>query len=173
MSRSPADTPWRPERIVVGRIGRPHGLDGSIHLDGHGGVVPLDPGTQVEVGGRAAVIVGRKGTAERPILRLDLARDRDGAEALRGQAVTVSGGLLPAPATDGDEYFHVDLVGCAVRCGSRELGTVHDVLAYPANDVLDVRPHDGSERLLIPFVDDVVLHVDVAERVVGVREDFL
>ena len=171
MSRSLADTPWRPERIVVGRVGRPHGLDGSIHLDGHGGVVPLPPGTEVEVDGRPAVVVGRKGTAERPILLLDLARDRDGAEAIRGQEVTVTAGLLPA--TGGDEYFHVDLVGCAVRSGSRELGTVHDVLAYPANDVLDVRPPDGSERLLIPFVDDVVVRVDVAGRVVGIREDFL
>ena len=43
----------------------------------------------------------------------------------------------------GDEFFHVDLIGCAVRSGDRELGTVHDVLAYPANDVLEVRADDG------------------------------
>jgi len=133
--------------------------------------VPLAPGTEVEVDGRPAVIVARKGTAERPILLLDAASDRDGAEAIRGREVTVPAGLLPA--TDGGEYFHVDLVGCAVRSGSRELGTVHDVLAYPANDVLDVRPSDGSERLLIPFVADVVVSVDVSERVVGIRDDFL
>ena len=47
------------------------------------------------------------------------------------------------------------------------------MLVYPANDVLDVRPGDGTERMLIPFVDDVVVHVDVSERVVGIREDFL
>jgi 16S rRNA processing protein RimM len=171
MSRSPADTPWRPERIVVGRIGRPHGLDGSVHLDGHGGVVPLHPGMEVTVGGRAAVIVARKGTAERPIVLLDLAADRDGAETLRGAEVTVPANALPA--TEGDEYFHVDLMGCAVRAGSRELGTVHRVLAYPANDVLDVRADNASEPVLIPFVDDVVLRVDVSERVVAIREDFL
>jgi 16S rRNA processing protein RimM len=171
MSRSPADTPWRPERIVVGRVGRPHGLDGSVHLDGHGGVVPLDPGMRVEVGDRPAVIVARKGTAERPIVLLDLAADRDGAEALRGADVTVPADALPA--IEGDEYFHVDLVGCAVRAGSRELGVVHGVLTYPANDVLDVRADAASEPLLIPFVDDVVLRVDVSERVVAIREDFL
>jgi 16S rRNA processing protein RimM len=171
MSRSPADTPWRPERIVVGRVGRPHGLDGSIHLDGHGGVVPLDPGMRVEVGGRPAVIVARKGTAERPIVLLDLAANREGAEALRGADVTIPAGALPA--TDGDEYFHVDLVGCAVHAGPNELGTVHRVLAYPANDVLDVRGDEASEPLLIPFVDDVVLRVDVSERTVAIREDFL
>jgi 16S rRNA processing protein RimM len=171
MSRSPADAPWRPDRIVVGRIGRPHGLDGSVHLDGHGGAVPLPAGTEVEVGGRAAVIQARKGTAERPILRLDLASDREGAEALRGSEVTVPARSLPE--TEGDEYFHVDLVGCTVRAGARELGTVADVLAYPANDILQVRPGDGSEPLMVPFVDDVVLTVDVAGRRVEIREDFL
>ena len=67
-----------------------------MHLDGHGGAVPLDAGTDLEVGGRRAVVVSRKGTAERPIVRLDLASDREGAEALRGCEVTVSAGTLPA-----------------------------------------------------------------------------
>jgi ribosomal 30S subunit maturation factor RimM len=47
------------------------------------------------------------------------------------------------------------------------------VLAYPANDVLDVRPSDGSQPLLIPFAEDIVTAVDVSERVVTIREDFL
>ena len=142
-----------------------------MHLDGHGGAVPLDAGTDLEVGGRRAVVVSRKGTAERPIVRLDLASDREGAEALRGCEVTVSAGTLPA--TERDEYFHVDLIGCTVRAGDRELGTVSDVLAYPSNDVLEVRAGKGSEPVFVPFVDDVVTLVDVAGRVVGVREDFL
>ena len=33
MSKSPTDTPWRPPRIVVGRVGRPHGLDGSFFVE--------------------------------------------------------------------------------------------------------------------------------------------
>ena len=142
-----------------------------MHLDGHGGAVPLDAGTELEVSGRRAVVVSRKGTAERPIVRLDLASDREGAEALRGCEVTVSAETLPA--TPGDEYFHVDLIGCTVRAGARELGTVSDVLAYPSNDVLEVRAGEGSEPVFVPFVDDVVTLVDVAGRVVGVREDFL
>ena len=155
----------------MGRIGRPHGLDGSVHIDGHGGVVPLRPGTELEVGGQAAVILERRGTNDRPILRLDLAGDRDGAEALRGREVSVPSAALPD--TDGDEFFHIDLIGCSVRCGARDLGTVNDVHAYPANDVLEVRPADGSELLLIPFAEDVVTLVDVSERVVTIREDFL
>jgi 16S rRNA processing protein RimM len=168
MSRSPD---WRPGRITVGRVGRPHGLDGSLHLTGHGGVVPLRPGTAVEVGGRPSTILACKGTAERPLVRLDLAATREEAEALRGLEVTVDAELLPEAGQD--EYFHVDLIGCTVRAGDRELGTVSDVLAYPSNDVLEVRAGEGSEPVFVPFVDDVVTLVDVAGRIVGVREDFL
>jgi 16S rRNA processing protein RimM len=173
MSRSapdPSARPWRPAEIVVGRIGRAHGLDGSVHLDGHGGAVPLAPGTAVTVGGRAARVLGRRGTDERPILRFDLAADREAAEALRGQPVTVPAERLPEP--DADEYFHVDLEGCAVVAGERRLGEVARVLEYPANDVLEVRDAEGRE-LLIPFAADVVLEVDVPGRRIAVREDFL
>ena len=119
------------------------------------------------------MILERRGTAERPILRLDLASDRDGAEALRGRELSVPlGDRSPTPRRD--EFFHVDLIGCSVRCRRRASSArSHDVLAYPANDVLEVRPDDGSEPLLIPFAEDVVTAVDVSERVVTIREDFL
>ena len=169
MSRSSPDTPWRPDRIVVGRIGRAHGLDGSVYLEGHGGVVPLAPGTRVAVGEQAAVIRGRRGTDQRPILRFDLAATREEAEALRGQPVSVPSRRLPQP--DADEYFHVDLIGCAVYAGDRRLGEVAAVLEYPANDVLDVR--GGEQDILLPFAADAVLEVDVAGRRISVREDIL
>lgn len=169
MSKSSPDTPWRPDHIVVGRIGRAHGLDGSMYLEGHGGVVPLAPGTTLTVGEQPATIRDRRGTAERPILRLDLAATREAAEALRGQPVSVPSSQLPQP--DPDEYFHVDLIGCQVFAGQRRLGEVADVLAYPANDVLDVR--DGETSLLLPLAVDAILEVDVAARRILVREDML
>ena len=90
MSRSQPD--WRPERIVVGRVGRPHGLDGYVLLTGHGGAIALDAGTEVLLGDRPARVLARKGTAERPILRFDLAATREGADELRGLEVTVDAG---------------------------------------------------------------------------------
>jgi 16S rRNA processing protein RimM len=115
------------------------------------------------------VIVERRGTDQRPILRFDCAADRDAAEALRGQQVEVAAAALPEP--DPDDYLHVDLIGCRVTAGGRELGAVADVLVYPANDVLDIR--GGEERVLVPFVDDVVLSVDVPGREIAIRDDFL
>jgi len=169
MSKSPADTPWRPPTVVVGRVGRAHGLDGAVHLEGHGGAVLLRSGLEVTLGGRPAVVVERRGTDQRPILRFDCASDRDAAEGLRGQEVEVSASVLPEP--DPDDYLHVDLIGCRVTAGDRQLGTVAAVLTYPANDVLDIR--GGEEPVLVPFVADVVLSVDVAGRRIAIRDDLL
>jgi len=166
MSRSPD---WRPDRITVGRVGRPHGLDGSVHLTGHGGVVPLPPGTAVEVGGRPGTIAASKGTAERPLVRFDLASTREEADALRGLEVTVDSALLPE--ADEDEFFHVDLIGCEVVEAGARLGEVTDVLEYPANDLLEVRSEEGTR--LVPFVDEVVERVDVAARRIELRPGVL
>jgi 16S rRNA processing protein RimM len=172
MSKSPTDSPWRPPTIGVGRVGRAHGLDGAVYLDGHGGGVRLRPGLDVTVGGVATVIAERRGTDARPIVRFELAADRSAAEALRGREVEVAASELPPPDDEAGEYAHVDLIGCRVLAGSRELGSVAGVLAYPANDVLDVRSSDGGQ-VLIPFAGDVVLEVDVAARRIAIRDDFL
>ena len=159
-------TAWRPERIVVGTVGKAHGLDGSAYLNGYGGAVPLDSGTPVRVGESETTVAGRKGTWDRPVVRFDLAADRTAVEQLRGLEVTVDASLLPEP--EEDEYLHVDLIGCAVRSGERLLGAVSAVHSYPANDVLEL---DGGQML--PFVDDVVVEVDVSGRRIEVRPDVL
>lgn len=171
MSTSPNSNPhpWRPVEIVVGRVGRPHGLDGAFKLEGHGGAVPLQAGTTITVGGRSVVIAERRGTDERPILRLGIASTREAAEELRGAEVSVSTDTLPEP--DEDEYFHIDLIGCEVFSGARLLGTVTTVHAYPANDVLELAGQDGV--VLVPFAADVVEQVDLHARRIDVREDFL
>ena len=80
--------------------------------------------------------------------------------------MTVAADALPA--TEQDEFFHVDLVGCTVLCGGRRLGAVRRVHEYPANDVLEL---DSGE--MIPFVTDVVVAVDVAGRSLQVVEGFV
>jgi 16S rRNA processing protein RimM len=164
MSRSLTD--WRPQRVVVGAVGKAHGLDGATHLVGYGGVVPIARGTEVLIGDRPAVVVERKGTHDRPIVRFDVAATRDAIEELRGMDVTVAAGSLPD--TDDDEFFHVDLLGCQVRCGDHVLGRVKHVHEYPANDVLEL---DGGE--MIPFVEDVIVSVDIPGRRLDVVEGFM
>jgi len=151
-------------RISAGRIGRPHGLDGSFHV-----VEPvpelLGVGVLVVVDDEPTEIVGRKGTDAAPILRLAAAADRTAISGLRGRALMVDREV--APALRGDEYWAVDLVGCAVHAGERMLGPVERMVAYPSCEVLVVGDH------LIPMVRDAIRCVDVAARRIEVDPEFL
>jgi 16S rRNA processing protein RimM len=146
--------------LQAGRVGRPHGLDGSFYVEdaGHG----FPEGTEVLIGERRAPITRRAGSDARPLIRVEGIDDRDGAEAVRGEAVLVPGGrddLGP------DEWYDDDLIGCRVN----GLGEVRAVLHGPSCDVLEV----GDDRILVPLVRDAVLNVDLKDRRIDVDIDFL
>ncbi|HEV3001573.1 MAG TPA: ribosome maturation factor RimM [Solirubrobacteraceae bacterium] len=149
----------------AGRVGRPHGLDGSFHVNDP---VPrlLRDDVPLVVGDAEARIAARKGTADRPILRLDIASDRTAIEALRGAELLVPDAA--APPLDEDEYWAEDLVGCAVADGSRSLGTVTALLALPSCEVLEL-----DTGLLVPLVRDAIRSVDVDARRIEVDAEFL
>jgi 16S rRNA processing protein RimM len=150
--------------LTVGRVGRPHGLDGSFYV-----VEPAPelPATGGLVSGRR--IVRRAGTAERPILRLEGCVSRDDAEALRGLELTV-------PREDAmleeDEFWASDLEGCLVVDGSLEVGFVRRMSALPSVEVLEVDRADGTE-LLVPLVRDCIRSIDVDARRIDVDLGFL
>ena len=165
MSSSTSSTDW----LVAGRVGRPHGLDGSFHV-----VEPraplLRPDVPVAVAGGVRRIVRRAGTDERPILRLEGCADRDAAEALRGKELRVPG--ADAPALGDDEWWTAELEGCRVEDAGRPVGVVRAVRALPSCDVLEVERADGEE-LLVPLVRDAVRSVDVEARRIDVDLAFL
>jgi 16S rRNA processing protein RimM len=151
--------------LVAGRVGRPHGLDGSFYVAAAAPAL-LPVGAEVLVGEQRTEVVARKGTDARPIVRLALAADRDGAEALRGRELRVS--RAGAPPLGEDEYWADDLVGCAVLAGGRELGRVEEMLAYPSCDLL--RLGDGT---LVPLVRDAIVMIDLEARRIEVDAAFL
>jgi 16S rRNA processing protein RimM len=145
-------------QVTAGRVGRPHGLDGSFYV-----VHPteeLSVGSEVEVGGLRAVVDRRAGTAERPILRLAGFGDRTAAEGLRGQELLVEAGEL-----EEGEYLTEDLVGCEVP----GIGTVRRVMVLPSCDVLEV----GDDAVLVPLISDAVSRIDLDARVIEVDRGFL
>ena len=150
--------------LVAGRIGRPHGLDGSFYVVE---AMPslLTVGASVRVGDREAELLARKGTDEHPILRLSIAGDRSAAEALRGSELRVA--RSAAPPLGDDEFWADDLVGCSVVSGERVLGEVSRLVGYPSCEVLEV----GT--LLIPLVRDAIVAVDPAARRIEVDGAFL
>ena len=126
----------RVEWLAAGRVGRPHGLDGSFHVTRPRGAL-LALGTAVRVGDGEAEIVRRAGTDERPILRLAGHDGREAAEALRGLDLLVH--RASAPELDEDEWYAEDLEGCRVVDGATEVGRVVQMVALPSCEALEVQ----------------------------------
>ena len=153
-------------RVVVGRIGRPHGIRGELTVEvrtdapeerfSPGAVLYLErhPG-QVE----QVTVAGMRWQGNRLVLRVVGVSERDAAEQLRGALLEAE---VDMTDSGDDEYHDVALVGLAVEdpYGAR-LGTVGEVLHLPGQDLLAVvRP--GAAELLVPFVRQIVTEVDVA-----------
>jgi 16S rRNA processing protein RimM len=136
--------------VPIGRVGRPHGLDGSFFVEG-----PSDrsevfaSGSVVHVDGEPVKIVASKcGSQGRPVIRLERRVDRGAQLAVPRESL---------PALDADEYYAFQLVGLAVEEeGGRFLGHVRDVLDYPANDVLEL-----DSGVSLPLVEACVQKVDL------------
>lgn len=154
--------------VQVGRIGKPHGLDGTVK------VIPVsdDPERFTTFD---AVYVGRsadqatehavrevrfqphkKGTTV--LLSLETTTDRNAAEALRRLDVFVPESAF---ALQGEERFAHDLVGYAVYDGDTRVGTLTEVMPLPGPDALVIKTEAGHDAL-VPFVEALVPRIDDA-----------
>ena len=147
--------------VPIGRVGKPHGLDGSFFVEG-----PSDRpdafarGAVVHVDGEPLKIVASKhGSQSRPVIRLERRVDRGATLAVPREAL---------PALEEDEYYAFQLVGLEVEEeGGRVLGRVLEVLDYPANDVLEL-----DSGMSLPLVEACVRHVDLEGRRIVVAPGF-
>ena len=136
--------------MLVGRVGRPHGLTGAFVVERPS----EDPqrfavGATLLAGGEPAEVVESKRVGGgRLAIRLD-------RPVGRGTPLEVERDALPEPRPD--EYYVFQLVGLeVVEFGGRALGRVADVAPYPANDVLEL-----DTDLALPMVEDCILNVDL------------
>ena len=154
-------------RVVVGRIGRPHGIRGEVTVEPRTDEpdARFAPGAVLQVDGPVRQLtVGRAHWhSGRLLIAFEGVDDRDKAEALRGVLLEVDRAPDETPA-DPEEFYDSALVGCAaVDPVGALIGTVLDVVHLPAQDLLDVETVSGR-RALIPFVAEIVPTVDIAER---------
>jgi 16S rRNA processing protein RimM len=160
--------------ISAGRVGRPHGLDGSCHVT-HPTPRLLALGMAATVGGRRREIVRRAGTDASPIVRFEGVEDREAAEGLRGEEIMIAESELPHMG-EGEFWAH-ELEGCTVVAvagggAGRSLGVVRRLIELPSCEALEVHRAAG-EPLLVPMVKDAVHKVDVAGRRIEVDAAFL
>jgi 16S rRNA processing protein RimM len=159
----------------AGRVGRPHGLDGSCHVT-HPTPRLLALGSSATVAGRRRQIVRRAGTDASPIVRFEGVEDRDAVERLRGAEILVARDELPM--LDDDEFWAHELEGCTVRAhtggagGGLALGVVRRVIELPSCEALEVELGGGGQ-LLVPMVKDAIRGVDVAHGLIEVDAAFL
>jgi 16S rRNA processing protein RimM len=159
------------ELLAVGRIGRPHGLDGSFHVTQPRERV-LEATEEVILQDRPVAIVRRSGTPVAPILRLAGMTTREHVEAVRGTDLFVPRSV--APPLEEDEWLAEDLVGCRVVDGETRIGVVAKLLPYPSCELLEVQRFEpGAKALLVPLISDAVRTVDVAEQVIDINSAFL
>ena len=151
--------------MVVGRIGRPHGVRGEVTVE----VRTDDPDARfvpgaallTEPADRGPLVVrGRRWHRETLLLAVDGFDSREEAETLRGTELLVPVDDLP-PLPDPDDFYDHQLVGLRVQLtDGSSLGRVAAV-RHDGADLLVVEREDADEAL-IPFVAAMVPTVDVA-----------
>jgi 16S rRNA processing protein RimM len=146
--------------IPVGRVGRPHGLDGSFVVeDASEDPDRFAPGASVFVDGEPATVATSKRAGGRVVVRLE-------GTARRGAVLAIPRSELPAP--EEGEYYAFQLAGLGVEEESgRLLGRVQDVTPGVANDVLEL-----DTGLALPLVEECVLSVDLERGRIVVAQGF-
>jgi 16S rRNA processing protein RimM len=137
--------------VTAGRVGKPHGRDGSFYVEGASHALPLS--ATILVRNSTHTITRRAGTDERPLIRLS---GVDDPGAFRGELLLVDEQL------GNEEWLASDLLHCSVPGHGR---VVH-VLDGPSCSVLELE--DGT---LVPFVSDAIR--SVSEDEILIDEEFL
>lgn len=161
--------------VVVGRIGRAHGIKGEVSVEPR----TDEPERRFAVGNvlagrgsdgvvRSYTVTGMRWHSGRLLLRFADVADRTRAEVIRGTLLEVDVDATEPPA-DPDEYYDHQLVGLRVETASgREIGTIDTIVHGPLQDLLVIKTDDGEA--MVPFVEALVPTVDVAAGLVVVIE---
>ncbi|GGL32021.1 ribosome maturation factor RimM [Planomonospora parontospora] len=150
-------------QLVVGRIGRPHGLRGDVTVEvrtddpesrfASGAVLATDPASAGPL-----VVASRRWHSGTLLVRFAGVDDRDRAEDLRGTMLVVDSADIP-PSDDPDEFHDHQLIGLTVVTPDGErAGEVVDVLHH-GQDLLVVRR--GGADVYVPFVKALVPEIDL------------
>ena len=157
----PEPGPESVDLVRVGRVGRPHGIDGAFVVEeGSDDPRRFEAGATLWVNDEpATVALSRRVGRGRQAIKLDRAVERGSELAIPREAL---------PPLERDSHYVADLQGLSViEDGGRELGVVVDVHPGPANDALEL-----DSGLLLPLVEDCILSIDVEERRILVARGF-
>jgi 16S rRNA processing protein RimM len=152
-------------QVVVGRVGRAHGVHGDVSIE----VRTDEPERRFMVGATLATDPASAGPltvqrmrrhSGRLLLHFEELDDRSAAEALRGAVLLAD--IDPAETPDDpDEFYDRQLIGLAVHDVSLgRVGVISEVSHGSAQDLLVVQ-RDQAPDVLVPFVQAIVRSVDL------------
>ncbi|MFD8995681.1 ribosome maturation factor RimM [Streptomyces sp. L500] len=152
-------------QLVVGRIGRAHGIKGEVTVEvrtdepelrlGPGAVLATDPaGT-----GPLTVETGRVHSG-RLLLRFAGVTDRTAAEALRNTLLIADVDPDETPEDPEEFYDHQLMDLDVVTVDGTVVGRIAEISHLPSQDLFIVERPDGSE-VMIPFVSEIVTEIDL------------
>ncbi len=146
--------------MQVGRVGRPHGLDGSFVVERPSeNELLFEPGAQLYAAGEQVTVAGRKRSGGRLVLKVD-------RPVARGAELAVPRAELPEP--EPERYYVFELLGLdVVEEGGRRLGAVREVAPAVANDVLEL-----DSGLVLPMHEACVREIDIEARRIVVARGF-
>lgn len=137
------------KHVTLAAIAGAHGIGGEVRLKLFAsGAESIRRHAKFYAGDRLLTLKSIRGGAQ-PVARFAEVEDRNAAEALRGQLLTVPRSALP-PLEEG-EYYHVDMIGLAcVGPAGEMLGQVVAVENFGAGDILEIESPD-TKRTMVPF----------------------
>ncbi len=151
------------EPLRVGRIVASHGLKGQVKVELHTDFPQrLAKGRRLRLKEDWVTVEASQFQKDRLLIKLSGVNSIDEAQALQWE-------YLYSPADDkpdleDDEFFVEDLIGLkVVTLSGDELGTVTEVAAYPAQDILII------DELMIPFADQFVKSIDFDKELIIVE----
>ncbi|MEA2030043.1 MAG: ribosome maturation factor RimM [candidate division Zixibacteria bacterium] len=166
--------------MIVGRLGRPRGINGEIF-------VTPDTDFPDRFIGLEEIFIGNHGNWEkleiessrlvsgRPVLLFEGMRSpEDVARLTNCELAVLKENLVELPQ---ESYYIFDLIGCEVieENTGRLFGKIVDVEQYPANDAYVIDTVKG-DRILFPAVKQFVKEIDIIAKrvtidVAGMIED--
>lgn len=151
-------------RIVIGRIGAPHGIHGAVNIQ------PLtDFATRFEdlrtvyVGDDLLAVAEVRASGHRLLMTFADCHTPEKAAGLTGKLLSVRREDA-APLAEG-EYYTFDIIGLQVfDMENNFLGEISNVLKTGSNDVYVIKAANKGQDILLPALKKVVRDINLSEQ---------
>lgn len=162
--------------IHLGSSRKPHGIKGGFRFQlfntedsclSEGVIVlltPLDDSSSLDPSGEFYPI-NNISFGNNVITYLKGISDRNEVEAMIPFDIFIAEEDLPA--TNEDEYYIRDLVGCEVYENENRVGEVIDFYETPVQTVLIIKTNDG--KFEVPMVDEFIFDVNIDEKRINAK----